>query len=407
MSKHSRVTIQPNLLTWARERAGLSLDSLANKFPKIAEWEAGRLQPTLKQLERFAGAVHVPIGYLFLPEPPRESLPIPDFRTVSDLSITRLNVNLLDTIYLCQERQAWYRDYARLQRFTPMDFIGGAKLSDAPTEAAKAISTRLNLSMDERSRLPNWAETLRELMAKTEELGVLVMASSIVGGNTHRKLEVSEFRGFALVDSLAPLIFINAADSKAAQMFTLAHELAHLWLDESGVSDLPGLPASGRPQTGTEAGKASDLLGRQTEQEVERWCNAVAAELLMPMQATREAYRRNTPLTDEIQRLAKRFKVSTLVVLRRLFDAGFLDATTLWRNYRQESERIANLDRGGSSGGGNFYRTLKARNGERFARAVIASTLEGQTLFQDAFRMLRVKKSATFYRAAQELGVIG
>lgn len=386
MSKHSRVAIQPNLLTWARERAGLSLDSLVKKFPKIAEWEDGIAQPTLKQLENFAKSVHVPIGYLFLPESPQESLPIPDFRTVSDRSITRLNVNLLDTIYLCQERQAWYRDYARLQSFTPIDFIGGAKLSDAPTEAAKAISTRLSLSMDERSRLSNPAEALRRLIAKTEEIGVLVMASSIVGGNTHRKLEVSEFRGFALVDSLAPLIFINAADSKAARMFTLAHELAHLWLGESGVSD-------------TEAVKAP-------EQEIERWCNAVAAELLMPLQATRAAYRPDAPLTDEIQRLAKHFKVSTLVVLRRLFDAGFLDATTFWQNYDQESERIANLDRGGSSGGGNFYRTFEVRNGKRFARAVIASTLEGQTLFQDAFRMLCVK-SATFYRAARELGVIG
>ena len=394
MSKHSRVTIQPNLLTWARERAGLSLDSLANKFPKITEWEAGELRPTLKQIEDFSKSVHVPIGYLFLPEPPRESLPIPDFRTVSDRAITRLNVNLLDTIYLCQERQAWYRDYARLQRFTPMDFIGGAKLSHAPIEAAKAISTRMNLSMDERSRLPSWAEALRRLMAQAEGLGILVMASSIVGGNTHRKLEVSEFRGFALVDVLAPLIFINAADSKAAQMFTLAHELAHLWLGESGVSD-------------TETGNAPEHLSAGQAGEVEHWCNAVAAELLMPMQAIREAYQRNTPLTDEIQRLAKRFKVSTLVVLRRLFDAGFLDEETLWQNYRQESERIANLDRGGSSGGGNFYRTFEVRNGKRFARAVIASTLEGQTLFQDAFRMLRVKNSATFYRAARELGVIG
>ena len=211
------------------------------------------------------------------------------------------------------------------------------------------------------------------------------MASSVVGSNSHRKLEVSEFRGFALVDALAPLIFINAADSKAAQMFTLAHELAHVWLGESGVSD-------------SEAGLLPELA-------IERWCNAVAAELLMPMAVTLEAYDPNLPFAEEIQRLARHFKVSTLVALRRLFDAGFIDQPTLWQVYRDELARIQTLEQG-ESGGGNFYHTLGARTGKRFARAVLSSTLEGQTLFQDAFRMLGVRKSSTFYEAARELGVI-
>ena len=382
MSNLNRVFVKPELLTWARRRKGVSLEVLQKKFPKILEWEEGISQPTLKQIEKFVKTVHVPIGYLFLPEPPEESLPIPDFRTISDQAITDLNVNLLDTIYLCQEKQAWYRDYLRSHKGSGINSIGSAVLSDSPAEAAESIRIRLNFSMDERREKRNQA--LTQLVSKIEDVGVLVMLSSIVGSNSHRKLEVSEFRGFALFDTLAPLIFINAADSKAAQMFTLAHELAHLWLGQSGVSD-------------TEAGKLP-------QKDIERWCNEAAAELLMPMKETREAYQSGTYLPDEIQRLANYFKVSNLVVLRRLFDAGFINETTFWKNYHEELERIGNL-KSESSSGGNFYHTLRVRNGKHFARAVIESTLEGQTLFQDALRMLGLKKSATFYQAARELGV--
>ncbi|EQD26865.1 DNA-binding protein, partial [mine drainage metagenome] len=176
----------------------------------------------------------------------------------------------------------------------------------------------------------------------------------------------------------------NGADSKAAQMFSLAHELAHLALGQSGVSDAEA--------------------GRVPEQAIERWCNQVAAELLMPLTTLREAVQREAPIEQEIQRLARSFKVSTLVALRRLFDAGFINEATLWQNYRQEVERLRTLER--ASGGGDFYRTLGARTGKRFARALVGSTLEGQTLFQDAFRLLGVRKTATFYQAARELGVM-
>jgi Zn-dependent peptidase ImmA (M78 family) len=233
--------------------------------------------------------------------------------------------------------------------------------------------------------LPTWTEALRQLIAKAEDAGVLVMASSIVGSNSHRKLDVGEFRGFTLADELAPLVFLNAADSKAAQMFTLAHELAHVWLGATGVSD--------------------SEVGRLPEQQTERWCNQVAAELLMPSQATRESHRPGEPVPQQIQRLAREFKVSTLVALRRLFDAGFLDQASLWQHYRAEVDRLRALDQRGT-GGGDFYRTLGARTGKRFARAIVTSTLEGQTLFQDAFRMLGVRRSATFYEAARELGVM-
>lgn len=381
----TRIPVNPELLTWARERAGLDTLALSGRFPKLAEWEAGGLQPTLRQLEDFARTVHVSVGYLFLPLPPNEPLPIPDFRTLAGRNVTRPSPNLLDTIYLCQQRQDWFRDYARVHALPPLNFAGSATLRDAPERVAEAVRQTLTLSIAERQQLPTWTDALRQLIGKAEDAGVLVMASGVVGSNSHRKLDVEEFRGFALADNLAPVVFINGADSKAAQMFTLAHELAHLWLGESGISD---------PEA-----------GRLAEPGIERWCNAVAAEFLMPLTMLRQVYQGDVAITIEIQRLARSFKVSTLVALRRIFDAGFIDAATLWQNYREELARLRTLDRSGS-GGGDFYRTLGARTGKRFARAVLSSTLEGQTLFQDAFRMLGVRKTSTFYEAARELGVM-
>lgn len=380
----NKVTINPKLYIWARNRAAMEFEVLQKRFPKLPEWESGESHPTLRQLENFANAVHVPVGYLFLPEPVVESLPITDFRTLGDQGVAQPSPDLLDTLYLCQQRQEWFRDYARTHSLSPLDYIGSVEASEDPVTVAEKIRSRLNILLSEVQLLPNWTEALKNLIAKAEESGILIMASSIVGSNSHRKLKVEEFRGLALVDDLAPLVFLNASDSKSAQIFTLAHELVHLWLGKSGVFD-------------TEA-------GRLPEKSIERWCNAVAAELLVPLSALKQAHEPSLEIADEIQRLARRFKVSTLVVLRRLFDAGLMDQTKLWTEYRREVDRLSQIDR--SSGGGDFYRTLGARIGKRFARAVLSSTLEGQTLFQDAFRMLGVKKSTTFYQAARELKVM-
>lgn len=373
------------VLRWAAQRARLHDEDLSARFRKWPLWLTGEAQPTLKQLEDFAKLTHTAIGYFFLPEPPQLALPVPDFRTLRDQALAEPSSALLDTLYLCQQRQDWYRDYARVHGLSALAFIGSARIQDAPELVAQHMRETLGLSAEERRQLPTWTDALRQLINKSEDAGVLVMASSIVGSNSHRKLDVEEFRGFALADELAPLIFLNGSDSKAAQMFTLAHELAHLWLGATGVSD-------------TDAGQVP-------EQQTERWCNRVAAELLVPLEALRAAYRPDAPIPDEIQRLAREFKVSTLVALRRLFDAGFIEQGRLWQHYREEQARLKALEQRGS-GGGDFYRTLGARTSKRFARAIVSSTLEGQTLFQDAFRMLGVRKTATFYEAARELGVM-
>jgi len=372
------------VLRWAAQRAHLDDESLTARFKKWPLWLSGQAQPTLRQLEEFARLTHTAIGYFFLPQPPELKLPVPDFRTLRDEALAEPSSNLLDTLYLCQQRQAWYRDYARMHGLPALSFVGSASVQEAPEAVAQRLRDILGLSVEARRHLPTWTEALRQLIARAEDAGVMVMVSSVVGSNSHRKLDVGEFRGFALADEFAPLIFLNGADSKAAQMFTLAHELAHVWLGATGISN-------------TQAGEVP-------ERHTERWCNQVAAELLMPMDSLRAAYDPHVPVPEEIQRLARAFKVSTLVALRRLFDAGFITQDALWQHYREEQERLRRLPE--RAPGGDFYRSLSARVSKRFARAIIASTLEGLTSLPDAFRMLGVRKTATFYETARELGVM-
>lgn len=378
----TRISISPDMLRWARDRARLDVFALEGRFPKLAEWESGEVLPTLKQLEDYARATHAPIGYFFLPEPPAEPMPIPDFRTVADRVITRPSPNLLDTVYACQERQAWYRDFALINGEAPLSYIGTMSISIAPVQAAAQIRSELNFDVDARRDCRTWTEALRLFIEQAERIGVLVMNSGVVLNNNYRHLDPQEFRGFALVDTYAPLVFINGADSKAAQMFTLAHELAHLWLGQSALSDVSA--------------------GDTSENATEIWCNQVAAELLVPMSIFLSELIANEPIHETLSRLARRFKVSTLVILRRLADAGRLDRNGFFAAYRAEVEHLRSLDAGGS-GGGNFYRTTAARVSKRFARALVESTLEGRTLYRDAFRMLGIAKTSTFNEFGRSL----
>lgn len=370
------------MLRWARERAGLDAGALLGRFPKYEEWEREETRPTLKQLERFANATHTPIGFLFLPEPPVESVPIPDFRTVGNRRIGRPSPDLLDTVYLCQQRQEWYRDFARSQGERPLPFIGSATLNSNIEETAAAIRRTLGFDIEERRQTPTWTDALRRFIELADALGVLVMVNGVVANNNYRKLDPDEFRGFALTDELAPLVFINGSDTKAAQMFTLAHELAHIWLGQSALSDVGPVTVP--------------------TNKVEVWCNQVAAELLVPLAVLREEYRKGEDLRAALDRFARRFKVSTLVILRRIFDAGEISRVQLNAAYQQELARLRAITR---SSGGDFYLTQSARVGKRFARALVASTLEGQTLHRDAFRLLGFSKLATFRELGHNLGL--
>ena len=378
----TRVAVSSDMLRWARDRARLDVLALTSRFPKLAAWEVGEIQPTLKQLEDYARATHAPIGYFFLPTPPVELVPIPDFRTVANRTITRPSPNLLDTVYACQERQAWYRDFALVDGQPPLPFVGTLNANSSPVLAAEQIRRTLGFDVEARRDCRTWAEALRLFIEQAERIGVMVMVSGVVLNNNYRHLDPLEFRGFALADDRAPLVFINGADSKAAQMFTLAHELAHLWLGQSALSDVS-------------AGETSDNA-------IETWCNQVAAELLVPMDVFLGELVADEPVHDTLSRLARRFKVSTLVVLRRLADAGRLDRNAFFRAYRDELEHLRTIAAAGA-GGGDFYRTTASRVSKRFARALVESTLEGRTLYRDALRMLGIAKTSTFNEFGRSL----
>jgi len=166
-----RVEVKPELLRWARERSGLDPGALAHRFPRLDGWERREARPTLKQLESFAKATHTPVGYLFLQEPPIERVPIPDFRTAGNEHIGRPSPDLLDTVYICQQRQEWYRDFARSEGEAPVPFVGSARLTDDVDATAARIRRALGFDVEERRQMPTWTDAMRRFSSRPARSG--------------------------------------------------------------------------------------------------------------------------------------------------------------------------------------------------------------------------------------------
>lgn len=366
----TKVDVKPELLIWAASRAG-GVEYIQKKIPNIAKWIKLDSKPTIKQLEKLAKTTSTPLGYFFLHEPPQEELTVPNYRTLDSNNPDKVSVELVDTIKTMEIRQDWMRDYLIDNGHDPLPYVGSANLNDDPVLVAKNIRKTLSLENGWATKHTSWTEALRHLIYLLEDIGILVMANGVVGNNTHRALDVNEFRGFVLIDKYAPLVFLNSKDGKAAQMFTLAHEIAHIWFGASGIFDLKELQPS--------------------SEKLEQICNQVAAEFLIPTLDMKNAWKEVKYEPNKYQLIARKFKVSELVVVRRALDLKLISLKDYRDFYKERETEEVNANKKRRSGG-DYYNNQNFRVGKRFGEAVINSTLEGKTLYRDAYQLTGLKR---------------
>ena len=269
---------------------------------KAEEWEEGASRPSFRQASRWADVTHVPFAYLFLSKPPEGAPSIPDLRTIAGSASQAESADFIDALTSVEFKMDWYRDYRVSRGAEKLPFVGRFLTRSQPTPdvVAKDMRQVLRLSADDRRTARNWDEYLRLLVTRAEEAGIWVMRSGVVGNNTHRPLSVDVFRGFAISDPVVPLVFINVRDARAAQIFTLAHELAHLWIGETGISD-----------------PFAENLAPAASGGVEALCNATAAELLVPRDEFEREWRPRDELVENASRLSTHFRVSRIVIAIR------------------------------------------------------------------------------------------
>lgn len=374
----SDALITPAVLRWALERSHQSPDILAKsaniKTEQLESWELGQTRPTFKQAFNLARKLHVPFGYFFLSAPPDEKRPIPDLRTVSDGESKTLSADFYDLLNDVMRKQQWYRDYVKEEGAEELPFIGRFGKDGDAEKIAKDIRDTLEINEALRRKSVNWEDFLRNLIERADASRILVFRSGVVGNNTRRKLSVNEFRGFVISDNMAPLIFLNGRDAKAAQIFTLAHELVHLWIGESGISNL-------------DIGKIS----LNQNQQIELVCNKVAADVLVPREEFLEDWKKGQAVSDNVNRLVLKYRVSSIVMLRRALDLQKISKDQFFELYNAEIKKYADVEKRQQKEGGDFFATLGSRNSKQLTKTIVSAALEGRLLYRDAARMLGVK----------------
>jgi len=374
------VSINPGVLRWSIERSGFPVGALEPQFPKLRDWIEGEKHPTLKQLESLAKKVRLPIGYFFLSKAPDHSIKIPYFRTDKDKTPANFSPELIDTVYSMQRRQLWLREYLIENGASKLPFINSAKCTDSAIDIASSIRGYLGLEEDWAVQHPTWQLALRHLFTVTDKSEINIVVNGIVANNTHRKLDPREFRGFVLKDDFAPFLFINNSDGKAAQMFTLAHELAHLWYGSSAIFDLARL--------------------QPADDDVEIFCNKVAAEFLVSSNSLRRTWDTILDKGNIYQDLARIYKVSEIVIARRLLDLRLINKEEFFGFYKIYMDRVEKQMKAAS--GGDYYNNQGMRVGKNFMQAVVQAERDGSLQPTEAFRLTNLYGN-TFDTYAQKV----
>lgn len=360
-----RLKVSPKLLTWAVERLGQDVKEYALQNENFKWWLTEEKQPTFKQIKDFAKKFYLPLGYMFLEEPPQEEPSIAFFRKKTN---AKQDVNVNDTINILKYRQEWLREYLKTNDFQKLDFVGKFKdySSNNLIDICKYIKNLLGLKDNWAFEFSNVREALNKLVAILEDIGVIVIFNSVVGNNTHREIDVATCRGFALVDDYAPFIFINAKDSKVAQIFTLVHEFAHILIGyTAGISNI-------------------DINNKDISKE-ERFCNKIASNFLLPKCLFLDMWRKN----KDIDILSKRFKVSRFVIgiraveLKLLSFEEYKDKENLWAKEEYNDTKNNN--------GGNYYAIAIKRTSRTFLIHLYNALNSGQLLHLDAYKLAGMK----------------
>jgi Zn-dependent peptidase ImmA (M78 family)/DNA-binding XRE family transcriptional regulator len=387
----SYALISPPVLQWARFRARLDIDSLAYKIPvkseKVISWEVGTEKPTFIQAQKLAKVLRIPFGYLFLEKPPQDTVLLPDMRTINDKVIGDYSIDLKDVISDVIRKQDWYRDYLKEEGFSELEFTRKYNCNSSVDEIVASITKTLNLKMEDRVNVRTWTDFFKLLVERIEAAGILVMKSGKVGNNTHRILKADEFRGFAICDPIVPVIFVNGADYKAAQIFTLIHELAHVWVGESGVSDI---------------GLRKDNIKISNQCEIK--CNEVAAEVLVPSNLIIDQWNKDKNSTENIEILCRLFKVSSIVIARRALDLDLITKSDFFEFYEKQVNRWQN-EKDSQESGGSFYKNIAVANSRKFTEAILYSVFSQRTLLREGARLLGLHPSK-FEKYAKEVGFI-
>jgi len=389
----NQAIISSNVLKWARLRSDFTIELVAKKtnvkVEKLKKWEEGVSKPTFNQAQKLANILHIPFGYLFLDNPPIEKKILPDLRTIADSSLDNFSVDVEDVISDVKFKQDWYQDFKIERGDSKISFIGKYNYNDDSKVIASDIAQTLRLKLAERNISKNWEEFYTLLVNKAENLGLWVMQSSMVGNNTHRILNVEEFRGFVISDSIAPVIFINGSDSKAARIFTLIHEIVHLWFNSSGVSNI-------------------DFRIDNTSyySKHERKCNEIAAEILVPKEQILKEWNQKLSVSINSEKLCKFFKVSSVVVARRAFDLKLInnneffdyyyDLVKIWGNKKQKQKE--------KNGGPSYYKLLPIKNGNNFLYDVIQNVYSQNILMRDGAKLLGLTP-ATLAKYSDNMGL--
>ena len=352
---------------------------------QLNAWKTGEKQPTLKQLEAMSRKTRIPFGYFLLQTPPDEDIALAEYRTVGSKKNQKPSRELIDILDQMTAIQDWMRDELKREQSDATSFVGSCSLHDSTDEIAQRIRDDLALKTNWYREGKNAEDNFNRLRNTLVQHGLLIFTGGKVGANTHRPLDVKEFRAFPLIDTHAPLIFINTTDTANGRLFSLLHETVHVWLGENSLFNNP---------------EWSDERVSLLEQK----CNAVAAELLVPATEFPNVWDASIPVEDMTERAARHFRCSEAVILRRAYEMKRIPRDVYARMLvlqKEQWERIKAHKK--KTGGGDFYKTLLSNLDHRFLAALERSVIQGNTQDTDAYRLTATNRR-TYSGALERMG---